>query len=493
MSQRRTNEEWLNLCKEVHGDEVDYSETDFNQRDEKGRVKLICPKHGVFYQNLMNHVYLKQGCPKCKGGVQSNKEEFIRKSKEMYGENALIYDRVNYINNHTEVELGCQIHNVYFKVTPRNHLNKILRVSCPFCKNRINIEPIFNKIKEEYTSPLITVLGYHRERDKNFKYFIDFNCKLHGNFSIRLDHLLRRKREEICEECKIMHNKQDKEVKSALYREENKVVMNDRYSFIWLSIQTYGQYKYGYWNVKYINRSTNVSLYCFNHKGYFEVHPARHLSDKKVECSECFGSYVYKDTQDWLDRNLSEYLKSKFIFDKAVYINKNTPMEIVCPKHGSFFRYPFAIKKGIIQCPKCEGSYFENVVSFELDKNNIVYIPQCNKKTFIWLDRKSLDFYLPHYNIAIECQGKQHFGFGCWSKDENKQKETFQKVSKNDIIKRQLCKDNDIKLIYFLHENYTQYLNEDDIYFTNAEELINYILEQPKFNTEDEASDSKAD
>ena len=31
------------------------------------------------------------------------------------------------------------------------------------------------------------------------------------------------------------------------------------------------------------------------------------------------------------------------------------------------------------------------------------------KKRFDWLGRQSLDFYLPKYNLAIECQGSQHY------------------------------------------------------------------------------------
>lgn len=30
-------------------------------------------------------------------------------------------------------------------------------------------------------------------------------------------------------------------------------------------------------------------------------------------------------------------------------------------------------------------------------------------KKFSWLKKQNLDFYLPDYNIAIECQGIQHF------------------------------------------------------------------------------------
>ena len=41
-----------------------------------------------------------------------------------------------------------------------------------------------------------------------------------------------------------------------------------------------------------------------------------------------------------------------------------------------------------------------------LAKQNINFEFQ---KHFDWLCRQSLDFYLPDYNIAIECQGSQHF------------------------------------------------------------------------------------
>ena len=42
-----------------------------------------------------------------------------------------------------------------------------------------------------------------------------------------------------------------------------------------------------------------------------------------------------------------------------------------------------------------------------LQMNEIIYIEQ--KKFKDWLGAQSLDFYLPEYNIAIECQGLQHY------------------------------------------------------------------------------------
>lgn len=61
-----------------------------------------------------------------------------------------------------------------------------------------------------------------------------------------------------------------------------------------------------------------------------------------------------------------------------------------------------------------------------------------------WLGRQSLDFYLPDYNIAIECQGRQHFKeIGYFGGDNG-----FKEGVKRDITKNQLCSDNGIKLIY---------------------------------------------
>jgi very-short-patch-repair endonuclease len=87
-------------------------------------------------------------------------------------------------------------------------------------------------------------------------------------------------------------------------------------------------------------------------------------------------------------------------------------------------------------CPFCSKSKLENEVSTLLYKNNIEYVGM-----------KRLDFYLPQKNIAIECQGVQHFKesefFGG--------KEAFESQLARDAEKKRLCEENDIKLLYFTH------------------------------------------
>ena len=57
----------------------------------------------------------------------------------------------------------------------------------------------------------------------------------------------------------------------------------------------------------------------------------------------------------------------------------------------------------------------------------------------------SLDFYLPEYNIAIECQGIQHFKpieyFGG--------EKSFKEQKNRDTIKKELCEKHNIKVFYF--------------------------------------------
>ena len=58
-----TTEEFIEKAIKIHGDEYDYSKVDYVNAHVK--VKIICPKHGIFEQKPDNHINGKQGCPKC--------------------------------------------------------------------------------------------------------------------------------------------------------------------------------------------------------------------------------------------------------------------------------------------------------------------------------------------------------------------------------------------------------------------------------------------
>ena len=106
-----------------------------------------------------------------------------------------------------------------------------------------------------------------------------------------------------------------------------------------------------------------------------------------------------------------------------------------------------------------------------LNNNNIIFEEQ---KQFQWLKYKGflkLDFYIPKYNIAIECQGEQHFTNYRFEKNDERLK--LRKI--RDKIKKDLCDKNGIKILYYTNINYEKY-DSNNIIIKNKEELIKTIL-----------------
>ena len=94
------------------------------------------------------------------------------------------------------------------------------------------------------------------------------------------------------------------------------------------------------------------------------------------------------------------------------------------------------------------------------------------QKNFEWLyysHRLRLDFYLPQYNIAIECQGIQHFKpidfFGG--------QDGYDYIIERDNIKRKLCEENGVKLYHLTKE--VKYIPENWKYYklyTSLDEIL---------------------
>ena len=103
--------------------------------------------------------------------------------------------------------------------------------------------------------------------------------------------------------------------------------------------------------------------------------------------------------------------------------------------------------KGNRQCSNCRNtikSKLEENTAIILQQFNIQYIQQftfddCKDKQLL-----PFDFYLPDYNICIECQGKQHFEIIDYFGGE----ERFNYTKKHDNIKKEYCDNNNIKLVY---------------------------------------------
>jgi hypothetical protein len=113
---------------------------------------------------------------------KDNLLEFIEKSKVKHG-NYYSYDKVNYVNDKTPVEIICPIHGVFFQVPKKHKLGK----GCKNCrikewneKRKMTSSQFILKALsihgEKYAFNDLDYIGYHKK--------IIVTCSIHGNFSI---------------------------------------------------------------------------------------------------------------------------------------------------------------------------------------------------------------------------------------------------------------------------------------------------------------------
>ena len=170
-------------------------------------------------------------------------------------------------------------------------------------------------------------------------------------------------------------------------------------------------------------------------------------------------------TEEFIKR-AREIHGEKYDYSKVEYKGCYEKVCIICPKHGEFWQTPRSHLSGH-GCPNCQNSILENNVSKVLTKNNVEYE---EKKGFKWLGKQHLDFYLPKYKLAIECQGEQHF----ISKEHFGGEIGLETRKKLDKKKYDLCCENGIKIIYYT-DNLKRKKMFDENIIHNNNDLIKII------------------
>ena len=379
-----------------------------------------------------------------------------------------------YVNNKTYLILKCNKCGNIWDTTSYNKFISSNR-SCPNCvKNK--------KITEEEATKKI--LKKCKEKDYEFIGFVS------GNFNNIGERLILR-----CKKCGEIWNtttfnnfiKADRNSHSCgrknpstmpiIFKEKmainsiNEKIKNSSLEFV------------SFVGDKYIGRNkTHILLKC-KKCGEINEYSYRTLLSKNTtpECKSC--EFQGKTSNEKAIEKVKEkcnYLNYEFIgFDneKNRYENKNTYLILRCNECGVVWKTTtyYSFLHNDIKCPGCTNSWkMEKEIEGLLRKNNIKFIQQCRNRTLPWLTNKislSLDFYLPERNIAIECQGRQHFepvlDFG----GEKSFKESLYRDEKKLI----LCKNNGVKLLYYDSEHGHKTFLTEKVYNTK-EEIIKEIL-----------------
>ena len=163
----------------------------------------------------------------------------------------------------------------------------------------------------------------------------------------------------------------------------------------------------------------------------------------------------------------------KYDYSKVDYVNNRTKVCIICPEHGEFWQIPNSHLNGR-GCKACKDSHLERDMRKFLISNDIKFIYQYHNKEF--LGKQSFDFYLPEYNIAIECQGEQHFISNFYkSKGVEYSEKHLKYIQELDERKKEICIDKNIKLVYFLDKKFNKYIKEGDYLINREDDLLSFF------------------
>jgi very-short-patch-repair endonuclease len=315
----------------------------------------------------------------------------------------------------------------------------------------MNTENFIKRAREVHKDEYI----YDKTEFINWREKVTITCREHGDFTILPSHHLNR--HQGCSKCKGKHISKAKLLSQEKIIEQFKNVHGD---------------KYDYSKVIYKGTDEDVEIICPKH-GVFKQTPYIHIH-QKCGCPKCRYdrlSEKYRFSIDELLAKIHEKHGDKYKYPNIEneYVNNRSEITIICPIHGEFKQTVMKHLQGQ-GCQYCNESKLENEIVMLLVNNNIQFQRQ---QKFDWLKREkplSLDFYIPQYNVAIECQGEQHFKpieiFGG--------EKEYKDILERDKTKLKECQENGVKLFY-----YTKCKNVEgaDIYSNKTKllkDIINY-------------------
>ena len=379
-------------------------------------------------------------------GKKLTEKDFIAKARVVHGDK-YDYSKVEYINTTTKVCIICPEHGEFWQV-PSSHL---CGIGCPLCgikKASLTRKASNDKFIEKAKKIHGDKYDYSKVKYENSHKKVCIICPEHGEFwQVPYGHL----NGYGCNKCGCETTKKKTSYNAKDFIKEAKKIHGD---------------KYDYSKVDYMNNRTKVCIICPEH-GEFWQSPYNHKTGQG--CPICGRIKANKEkmmtTSEWVKR-AKEIHGDKYDYSKTEYKGYSKKLKIVCKKHGEFeqLSYDHLQGKG---CPKCRRSKLEIEISNFLREKNIKFIEYYRPK-FLSSGKShlSLDFFLPEYNAAIECQGKQHF------KEDTFFDKRKEKIRDRDRRKYNLCKYR-LRLFYYSNFKVDNYF---DTVYNVKEELLKKIL-----------------
>ena len=398
------------------------------------------------------------------------KDKFIEKIDAKYGIGK--YSVLGeYKDNKTKILIRCNTCGYEWEVRPDNFIN-ICKVGCPKCAHkkshdeaRMTTEEIIRRGKELYGDRYSYDKVDSLNRDEKGR--VCFTCNICGEDFWEKPALFlspKRRNKWNCPNC--IKKSKEKNIQRAKERHENyiKNYVHDTESFIKKLSDKFPNF-YDTSETVYVSNTTYLTLI---HEGRkIRTTPASIFKSKRPILQN-----KAHNTESFI-RKAKEVHGDKYRYFHTSYKAAKENVLITCPIHGDFLQLPNNHLNGS-GCPYCKNSKLEDEIKSMLIEYSIEFT---EKWHFKWLGRQHLDFYLPKYNLAIECQGEQHF------KDvviyDSKENNIIR-----DVNKWNKCKNNGIDILYYFPKNVIikDLLSEEfkNIYsrknvFNSKEKILEYL------------------
>jgi len=508
MSKKLTQEEFIKRANKVHNNKYDYSESIYTNSSSK--IIIICKKHGKFEQIANTHLQ-GHGCEKCGCSFRglkcrSSTEEFIEKAKLVHSEK-YDYSKVEYIKNNIKVKIICPIHGE-FEQSPANHL---LGMNCFKCAQKLNsdlkrisLEEFIMRANKIYSNKYdYSLVSFSKLSEK-----VIIICPIHGKFTQSANsHLAGHE----CQKCSMISKYEDY---TYIYTYDSKdtfipkakQVHNNKYDyslvdyknchtpvkiicpihgifeqtpfnhmkskgcslcsyietgynrrknkkyFLEKAKEIHGD-KYDYSQVNFSTLSDKVKIVCKVH-GIFLKKASAHLQGEGCPICGVEQSHInIRLNKEEVIKRFKNIHHDLYDYSKVEYTGMHIPVIIVCKEHGEFLMQPnnHIHFQG---CPKCSSSNLEKQTEYYLKNNNINYksqkrFPNCRSKNTL-----PFDFYLPDFNICIECDGNQHNSLEEFSDfmrnrhlTDSEILKLYTEMKNRDLIKTNYCISNNIQLL----------------------------------------------
>lgn len=123
---------WISDVNKVHNFLYDYSKVEYiNQRT---KVEIVCSTHGSFFQRPCDHK--RSGCPKCSHNFPLTANDFMSRSKKMYGNKFSLAGPFNGMKH--PITLSCNIHGEF--TIPVAEVHFLKNGGCPVCVYELRID-----------------------------------------------------------------------------------------------------------------------------------------------------------------------------------------------------------------------------------------------------------------------------------------------------------------------------------------------------------------